>query len=870
VSLYDPADASLFKLSRLRVPRYRQLFSTISYAVMLGLFLSVLIERSLDISALELVFWFWSAGYMLDEVVGFSEQGFGLYIISVWNSFDIGILLLFIGYYVLRIYGILMPDVEKKRIANMAYDVLASTAVLLFPRLFSVLDHYRYFSQLLIAFRMMAVDLAAVLVLIVISCSGFFVAFTYSFSDQDFTASSSAYALFQILMGFTPAAWEVWGSYNMLGKTLLGIFLIICHFLIVTILITVLTNSFMAVVQNANDEHQFLFAVNTISMVKSDALFSYIPPTNILGWCLSPLRFLIPFRWFVSLNRIIIKMTHIPMLLVIFLYERLVLQRGVLDPTDLVEQRGRKGSRAPAFSSLLGTGDVFGTGVRLREPSVTTFHKDRALEAVFRRPFQGPRMEREGPRTERDGPRTERDGNTTRRRESLLRTKSTTVVHDWMKGLAGAASPAEETRSVLERLETRTPMLRRRRTAHEIPTQQLPGARLVISEPEEAHEPFADFSYIYEDVEDMSMGDMPNHTDADGDDELATNDDEDVATVDLTGSSGIEVHESDKENERGYHFAPPGSKGPWRQPLTSLESAVEEDEEDDEQDDPRTPVAPRYGKQPCSPVSPKATSPPPERLSTQQRVDTSNKSRGQHVRTASSATILFAPLDPSRRSSSSQQSAAHGLASSPAKARVVRSSAEGSGGGRTGLASGSGTPRHQGRQNPGQSSTSEHAWGHMLPHRSNMRSTPNLTSFLGGGGGGDRRMPSFSAIALDLASDLGDNRTAPHADMLSASFGTQLEMAALAQRSRRSFRNLEVTSEDDGEEAGNDGDSPFGFPRRPQRGGEDSGRLNRLVLERMTNLEVGFRDILREVKSLSHSRGSTSVAGDNEANPGHT
>jgi hypothetical protein len=53
---------------------------------MLALFLAVLVQRSLDITGLELIFWFWSAGYMLDEVVGFSEQGFGLYIMSVWNS----------------------------------------------------------------------------------------------------------------------------------------------------------------------------------------------------------------------------------------------------------------------------------------------------------------------------------------------------------------------------------------------------------------------------------------------------------------------------------------------------------------------------------------------------------------------------------------------------------------------------------------------------------------------------------------------------------------------------------------------------------------------------------------------------------------
>lgn len=195
VTLYNPKDASLFKLSRLRVPRYRQLFSTISFVIMLGLFLAILVDRSVEITPLEVIFWFWSAGYMLDELVGFSEQGFGLYIMSVWNALDLGILLLFLAYYVLRVYGILIPATRKQDTSHMAYDVLASTAVLLFPRAFSILDHYKYFSQLLIAFRLMVQDMVAILVLIVISCSGFFVAFTLSFSQEKADAGKVAYAL---------------------------------------------------------------------------------------------------------------------------------------------------------------------------------------------------------------------------------------------------------------------------------------------------------------------------------------------------------------------------------------------------------------------------------------------------------------------------------------------------------------------------------------------------------------------------------------------------------------------------------------------------------------------------------------------------
>jgi hypothetical protein len=196
VTLYDPRNASPLKLSRLRVPRYRQFLSTCSLFILICLFLAVLIQRSNRISSLELVFWFWSAGFMLDEVVGFNEQGFSLYIMSFWNIFDLGILLLLVIFYCMRVYGVFLVDARSWN--DMAYDVLASNAILLMPRIFSVLDHYRYFSQLLIAFRLMAVDLAAVFVLILISCSGFFVFFTLSRNQND--AAEVAYKIFQILM----------------------------------------------------------------------------------------------------------------------------------------------------------------------------------------------------------------------------------------------------------------------------------------------------------------------------------------------------------------------------------------------------------------------------------------------------------------------------------------------------------------------------------------------------------------------------------------------------------------------------------------------------------------------------------------------
>lgn len=389
VTLYDPRDASLFKLSRLRVPRYRHFLSTLSFAVLLGLYLAVLIERSLHITTVEVIFWLWSAGFMLDEIVGFNEQGFSLYLMSFWNLFDLGILLLLFCYTLLRLFVMAMPDTRQLAAANQAYDILAAGAVLLFPRLFSVLDHYKYFSQLLIAFRIMAADLIAVFILIVVACSGFLVAFSFSSASSQ-SPGEVVYALFQILMGFTPTAWSLWEEYNSLGRIILTVFLFICHFVVVTILITVLTNSFMAIVKNAHEEHQFLFAINTISMVKSDALFSYVAPFNLIGWLLTPLRYFIPLREFVKLNRTLIKITHFPVLWSIFFYERVILSPSIVDPTELVEGGSRSNGRSTAVLRARNERQSrFDSFQRLtREPSIATHQQDRVLDELFRRPYR--------------------------------------------------------------------------------------------------------------------------------------------------------------------------------------------------------------------------------------------------------------------------------------------------------------------------------------------------------------------------------------------------------------------------------------------------------------------------------------------------
>lgn len=134
---YDAREASIFKLSRLRVPRYRHWMQTISFAILLGLVIAVLLERNIMIKPLEIVMVVYAVGFMLDEIVGLNDTGSSLFLSNLWNSFDMLTLLFFIGFFVLRIWGLLFwQDTDMK---YFAYDLLAVNTVFLTPRLFSAL-----------------------------------------------------------------------------------------------------------------------------------------------------------------------------------------------------------------------------------------------------------------------------------------------------------------------------------------------------------------------------------------------------------------------------------------------------------------------------------------------------------------------------------------------------------------------------------------------------------------------------------------------------------------------------------------------------------------------------------------------------------
>jgi len=108
-----------------------------------------------------------------------------------------------------------------------------------------------------------------------------------------------------------------------LGPMLMIMFAFLGNTLFLTILVSMLSHTFSKLVNDSTAEIQFRRAVLTFEGVKSDSIFAYRPPFNILALVvLVPLKFVVSERWFHKIHITAARVLNLPFLLAINTWER--------------------------------------------------------------------------------------------------------------------------------------------------------------------------------------------------------------------------------------------------------------------------------------------------------------------------------------------------------------------------------------------------------------------------------------------------------------------------------------------------------------------------------------------------------------------
>ena len=140
-------------------------------------------------------------------------------------------------------------------------------------------------------------------------------------------------------------------------------------------------------------EHQYLFAINTISCVKSDSFFFYQPPLNLIEWTLHPLCYILPRRRFIKLNRYIIKGTHLPFLVAIYCFERFYLGSKSVSGFIPLQRVSSFETLANGFvgKQTVKNGSIPKPRAGYRRESIATQAAQHVLDEVFRNSIRGHR-----------------------------------------------------------------------------------------------------------------------------------------------------------------------------------------------------------------------------------------------------------------------------------------------------------------------------------------------------------------------------------------------------------------------------------------------------------------------------------------------
>jgi hypothetical protein len=321
ISLYDPRSAPLLNQYRLIVPRTRSFLEVGHFMVLLTLYVLLMVNRDPNhFSVYELLFDIYTSGWVMDQFASILEHGWQVYTQNLWSFLDVTFSLIYGTYLIIRIRSLYTGDAK---LALQAIDVLCLGGPVLVPRLaFNLMSE----NMLFVSLRAMMADFAVYSVLAVWCFAGFLLSMNW-LSNGGHTSLTISKWMLWVWFGLDGTGIQRSTDFHhILGPILMVAFAFLGNTLFLTILVSMLSNTFSTIVSNATAEIQFRRAVLTFEGVKSDAIFAYPPPFNIPAlMALLPLKFLLTPRWFHKTNVAAVKTLNAPLLLLISLFERYTL-----------------------------------------------------------------------------------------------------------------------------------------------------------------------------------------------------------------------------------------------------------------------------------------------------------------------------------------------------------------------------------------------------------------------------------------------------------------------------------------------------------------------------------------------------------------
>ncbi|OAP57309.1 hypothetical protein AYL99_08047 [Fonsecaea erecta] len=349
--------------TRLRVPKYQKAFQISFFLAFLALYYAVLVERDPShITPTETVLYIWIAAFAYDELGEIKDAGLMFYQTDFWSLWDIAIIGVSAAFAITRIIGLIR---DSDYIIDVAFDILSMVALFLVPRIFSVMSLNPYFGSLIPVLKEMTKAFCKFLPVIVVLYLGFLTTFTMLARDR-MSLNEMSWMLIKVFFGSSYLGFDMAVKISPLfGYTLmyahaatsiappadssLGtalsslIFVCLTNILLITSLVSLVSNSLTEVMAHAREEYLFQYSIYVLESSTSRRLTYFMPPLNLFPLIvLRPLRLILPSEEVRRIRIFVLKATHVPFVALIWAYE---------NSRTLISGAHPTVSRAPHFTS---------------------------------------------------------------------------------------------------------------------------------------------------------------------------------------------------------------------------------------------------------------------------------------------------------------------------------------------------------------------------------------------------------------------------------------------------------------------------------------------------------------------------------------
>lgn len=168
----------------------------------------------------------------------------------------------------------------------------------------------------------MAKDFVKFMVVVAVLYIGFLTSFTLLARDK-FSLPEMSWILVKVFFGSSYLGFDIMNDINpKLGPPLMLIFVCMTNILLITSLISILSDSFSRVIAHSREEYLFVYSVYVLEASTSNRLTHFYPPLNLIPLVLiRPLRLCVSSEGLRKERVTLLKITHMPIVALIWLFE---------------------------------------------------------------------------------------------------------------------------------------------------------------------------------------------------------------------------------------------------------------------------------------------------------------------------------------------------------------------------------------------------------------------------------------------------------------------------------------------------------------------------------------------------------------------